>query len=137
MSSDPISASILERFSEGTQSLMLIEAKAKDAPKDARLSYESVRDLTFEQLLAKVDTRATPKHRVCNGLNELVNSMTSLLCSRHYLGGATGTPTPASRAAVQYVASGVERMLATVPVSAQWVPVAAFAAFIEELRKPI
>jgi hypothetical protein len=63
--------------------------------------------------------------------------MTSLLCSRHYLGGATGTPTPASRAAVQYVVSGVEQMLATVPASAQWVPVAAFTAFIEELKKPI
>ena len=139
MNSDSIVASFLSRYTEGVQALMQLEERVQreEKVKDVRLSYEPVRDLTVEQILAKTDVRAEPKLRANSSLYELVGSMTSLLCSRHYLAGAMGTPTPASREAVQQLATGIERMLATVPASAQWVPVAAFMALVVELRKPI
>ncbi len=137
MSSDPIADGFMSQYTEKVQSLILLETKAKNAPKDARLSYESVRDLTVGQLLAKSDTRCEPQHRVSNSLNELAGAMTSLLCSRHYLAGAAGTPTQASRDSVQQIASGIVKMLTTVPASAQWVPVTAFMELVTELKKPI
>jgi hypothetical protein len=83
---------MLADYKEKIQCLLVLEANASAAPKDARLSYESVRDLSITALDAKTRVGITPPHRAAITLNEFVGAMVSILMSRHYVAGATGTP---------------------------------------------
>lgn len=132
---DPIVASIFADCEEKVQCLMILEAKALAAPNDARLTYESMRTLSIAEIDAKTRVGATPPHRAATTLNMLAGTMISVPTSRHYLAGAMGTPTPASCIAVQEFASGIDKLLATVPANAQWVPVTALAELAANLRK--
>jgi hypothetical protein len=136
MSTDSIIVSFTSNYEQLIAALQRIERNALIEAKEARFSFEPVVDWSLEKLTRSFSAGDKPaiSHRVGFQLRELAGSLQSLLESRHYLDGTMSAGSLASRAAALAIVASLEKIVGGVPITAQWVPVAACRETISQIR---
>lgn len=134
MDSEAVIASVIGNYELLIAALQRIEIYTEAKSEYDHLARDSVTAWSLDKLVEKTANTSKYKHRVHSQLLELAGSLQSTLSSRHYFAGATGTETPASRAAVIAIVAGLEKCIQSVPATSQWVPVTACNEVIRRIR---
>jgi len=119
-------ASITNGISDGLEKLWKLETKEHGKARDARNSYESVRNLS----IADIDELTSPSHKLTHraqiDLYELNGILVSFKRSSAYFLRCQDMK--------QELAKVIPVMISTIPADSQWAPVAALEEFVVWLK---